>query len=79
MDYIIFKSWNQRITLFKFLGSSLKVDQHKLTILIDLSQNDDIGCSVGLEDESNLFVWNVVFEGPPDTLYEVCEILSNKF
>lgn len=38
---------------------------------IELSQNDDIGCSVGLEDESNFFKWNVVFEGPSDTLYEV--------
>lgn len=38
---------------------------------IDLSQNDEIGCSVGLEDENNFFKWNVVFEGPTDTLYEV--------
>jgi ubiquitin-conjugating enzyme E2 G1 len=33
--------------------------------------NDDIGASVGLEDDSNFFLWNVVFEGPSDTLYEV--------
>ena len=38
--------------------------------LKDISQNDDIGASVGLEDDSNLFLWNVVFEGPMETLYE---------
>ena len=38
--------------------------------LKDISQNDDIGASVGLEDDNNLFQWNVVFEGPTDTLYE---------
>lgn len=38
---------------------------------IELSQNDEIGCSVGLEDENNFFKWNVVFEGPTETLYEV--------
>lgn len=38
---------------------------------IELSQNDDIGVSVGLEDDNNLYVWNIVFEGPADTLYEV--------
>ncbi len=38
---------------------------------IELAQNDDIGVSVGLEDENNLYIWNVVFEGPADTLYEV--------
>ena len=40
-------------------------------IIIELQQNDDIGCSVGLEDDNNLFNWNIVFEGPSDTLYEV--------
>ena len=39
--------------------------------MIDLSQNDEIGCSVGLENEDNFFKWAVVFEGPSDTLYEV--------
>jgi ubiquitin-protein ligase len=39
--------------------------------IIDLSQNDERGCSVGLEDENNFFKWNVVFEGPTETLYEV--------
>ncbi|CDW72754.1 ubiquitin conjugating [Stylonychia lemnae] len=38
--------------------------------LKDIQQNDEIGCSVGLEDESDYFKWNIVFEGPGDTLYE---------
>jgi len=42
-----------------------------ITYVIELNQNDEIGCSVGLEDENNFFKWNVVFEGPSDTLYEV--------
>ena len=40
-------------------------------MLSELVNNDDIGASVGLEDDNNLYVWNVVFEGPTDTLYEV--------
>lgn len=40
-------------------------------ILIEIQQNDDIGASVGLEDDNSLYVWDVVFEGPADTLYEV--------
>jgi len=44
--------------------------------IIELSQNEEIGCSVGLEDESNFFKWNVVFEGPTDTLYEVSSFFS---
>lgn len=39
---------------------------------LDIQQNDEIGCSVGLEDENDYFKWNIVFEGPSDTLYEVC-------
>jgi ubiquitin-protein ligase len=31
----------------------------------------DLGASIGLENENDIFVWNVIFEGPSDTLYEV--------
>lgn len=34
-------------------------------------KSDEIGASVGLENEDDLFTWNVIFEGPTDTLYEV--------
>ena len=42
-----------------------------LLTAIDIQNNEEISCSVGLENENDLFVWNVVFEGPADTLYEV--------
>ena len=35
-----------------------------------LQNNDDLGASVGLVDDEDLFSWSVIFEGPPDTLYE---------
>ena len=38
--------------------------------LADVQRNDDLGASIGLENEDDLFLWNVVFEGPEDTLYE---------
>ena len=38
---------------------------------IELEEADDIGCSVGLIDENDLFNWSLIFEGPSDTLYEV--------
>jgi ubiquitin-protein ligase len=40
-----------------------------------LEGNDELQCSVGLEDDNNFFKWNVVFEGPPDTLYEVSSLI----
>ena len=41
------------------------------TDVLELRKNDDLGFSIGLEDDSNLFLWNVMFEGPEGTLYEV--------
>ena len=38
--------------------------------LRDVQQNDDLGASIGLEKDDDLFFWNVLFEGPADTLYE---------
>ena len=35
-----------------------------------LQNADDLGASVGLADDDNLFNWSVIFEGPSDTLYE---------
>ena len=37
---------------------------------LDLQEND-FGASIGLVDDSDLFLWNVIIEGPADTLYEV--------
>ena len=39
--------------------------------LTDVQQNDDLGASVGLENDDDLFLWNVTFEGPENSLYEV--------
>ena len=36
----------------------------------DTQDRDDISASIGLENDDDLFVWNVVFEGPENTLYE---------
>ena len=36
----------------------------------DAQNNDDLGASIGLENDDDLFKWNVLFEGPEDTLYE---------
>ena len=61
-----------KISQFKSSESNSKVNLFTMiTYVIELNQNDEIGCSVGLEDENNFFKWNVVFEGPSDTLYEV--------
>jgi|JI10StandDraft_1071094.scaffolds.fasta_scaffold3164761_1 ubiquitin-conjugating enzyme E2 G1 len=38
--------------------------------LKDIQKNEDVQASIGLENDDDLFLWNVVFEGCPDTLYE---------
>mmetsp|Transcript_3276 Transcript_3276/g.2915 ORF Transcript_3276/g.2915 Transcript_3276/m.2915 type:complete len:167 (-) Transcript_3276:75-575(-) len=38
--------------------------------LIDLSRNPPDGVSVGLREDDNIFHWEVMIVGPPDTLYE---------
>ena len=35
-----------------------------------MSQNDDSGFSVGLENDNSMFKWNIIFNGPEDTPYE---------
>ena len=39
--------------------------------LQEISMNDDIGVSVGLENADDMFIWDIIFEGPNDTLFEV--------
>ena len=39
--------------------------------LSDVANNDDLGASIGLENDDDMFLWNVTFEGPESTLYEV--------
>jgi hypothetical protein len=38
--------------------------------LTDLNRNPPEGVSVGLVDDSNIFNWELLIVGPPDTLYE---------
>lgn len=38
--------------------------------LIELSKNPPEGVSVGLTEEENIFKWEVMLIGPPETLYE---------
>ena len=35
-----------------------------------LQNADELGASVGLVDDEDLFNWTIIFEGPGDTLYE---------
>ncbi|CAM9167357.1 unnamed protein product [Phaeothamnion confervicola] len=36
----------------------------------ELNRNPPEGVSVGLVDDNNIFVWELLIVGPPDTLYE---------
>lgn len=38
--------------------------------LIEMSKNSDLGISVGLIDENDLFKWSICFSGMEDSLYE---------
>mmetsp|Transcript_90468 Transcript_90468/g.165684 ORF Transcript_90468/g.165684 Transcript_90468/m.165684 type:complete len:167 (+) Transcript_90468:92-592(+) len=38
--------------------------------LVQIMKDECSGFSVGLEDDSDFFKWRVVFEGPPDSLFE---------
>lgn len=38
--------------------------------LKELSKNPDSGFSAGLVDDSNPFEWQVILNGPPDTIYD---------
>lgn len=38
--------------------------------IVELSRNPPDGVSVGLGDDENIFHWEVMIVGPPETLYE---------
>lgn len=42
-----------------------------LCCLSELNRNPPEGVSVGLVDDDNIFEWELLIVGPPDTLYEV--------
>ncbi|RLN94194.1 hypothetical protein BBJ28_00024295, partial [Nothophytophthora sp. Chile5] len=37
---------------------------------LEMSRNPPEGVSVGLGDDENIFNWEILLVGPPDTLYE---------
>ena len=51
---------NNKVYAMNILGKQLR----------DVQQNDDLGASIGLTNDDDLFVWDVIFEGPENTLYE---------
>ena len=51
--------------------TSLKFSQELLKRqLRDLMKNEDLGVSVGLIDDNDLYKWAVIFTGPEDTIFE---------
>ena len=46
---------------------AMKILQRQLK---DVQNNDDLHASIGLENDNNFFLWNIVFEGSEDSLYE---------
>ena len=57
----------------KILAKQLQRKYSNLSDLIcaECQQNESLNASIGLENEHDLFLWNIIFEGPPDTLYDV--------
>lgn len=58
--------------LKKQLKGTLFIRIILMNAFLELSQSEEHeGWSFGLEDDNNLFKWNVMFSGPQETLYEV--------
>ena len=55
------------------LSNLLKKTKNLLTLrLLPLEiANNDLGASIGLENDNDMYLWSIIFEGPSDTLYEV--------
>lgn len=53
------------------LGKQLRGMRPYFLMFLDITTQSDLGASIGLENDNDLFLWNVIFEGPSDTLYEV--------
>jgi hypothetical protein len=63
--------------MFSQSNSKVSLYSRPLTFCILDVTNNDLGASVGLENDNDLFLWNVIFEGPSDTLYEVSSSLGS--
>lgn len=53
----------------QLIGNSIYF-QISTYIYIELQKNPVEGFSAGLADDSNIFEWDILIVGPPDTLYE---------
>jgi ubiquitin-conjugating enzyme E2 G1 len=47
-----------------------------LFVVLELAKHPVEGFSAGLVDDSNVYEWQVVIVGPPDTLYEGIAIIT---
>ena len=54
------------VVLFIFVRLLIKT----LKPFLELARNPPDGVSVGLGDDENIFKWELMIIGPPDTLYE---------
>jgi len=64
---------NSRSYATALLTKQFKGKQHPLIFnAVELNTNPDSQFSIGLVDD-NIFKWDVCFEGPPNTLYEVTQ------
>nr|XP_031362282.1 ubiquitin-conjugating enzyme E2 G1 isoform X2 [Lonchura striata domestica] len=52
------------------LGRDTAIHSRKRTVLHELNKNPVEGFSAGLIDDNDLYRWEVLIIGPPDTLYE---------
>jgi ubiquitin-conjugating enzyme E2 G1 len=53
---------------FRFLVQSYFSFHNKYKL--ELARNPPDGVSVGLGEDENIFVWDIMIIGPPETLYE---------
>jgi hypothetical protein len=74
LNSIILKIWLTTTLLRLYFQSNSKVFYKHLLTRLDIATGascGDLGASIGLENDNDIFLWNVIFEGPADTLYEV--------
>lgn len=80
------KRWPQSHKLHSFCASSSEVGPYFIRkycancVAAELTKRPVEGFSAGLVDDSNIYEWEIVIVGPPDTPYEgmkLCIIISH--
>lgn len=59
-----------RKSAFVVVSDPLTLKTHTYRVFAELARNPPDGVSVGLGEDENIFVWDLMIIGPPDTLYE---------